>query len=85
MHREMFSAGTPFAAFEGTSVPDTGVWTTSCEIGADDVNGLCENADLIDREATVATRDVAKPLESNDRLCENILGAAIMTALYAGK
>jgi hypothetical protein len=86
MHRGMFSAGTiPSAAFEGASDPVAGVWTTSCENDADDVNDLCENAGLIDREATVATRDAAKPLESNDRLCENILGAAIMTALYAGK
>jgi hypothetical protein len=69
MHREMFSAGTtPFAAFEGASDPVAGVWTTSCENGADDVKDLCENAGLIDREAPVATRDVAKPLESNDRL-----------------
>jgi hypothetical protein len=86
MHREMFLAGTtPSAAFEGTSDPVAGAWSTSCENGADDVNDLCENAGLTDREATVATRDVAKPLESSDRLCENILGAAIITALYAGE
>jgi hypothetical protein len=93
MHRAMFSAGTILSAafegacdpVEGASDPVVGVWTTSCENDADDVNDLCENAGLIDREATVATRDAAKPLESNDRLCENILGAAIMTALYAGK
>lgn len=71
-------------AFEGASDPVAGVWATSCENVADDVNNRWENAGLIDREAAVATRDVAKPLESSDRLCANTLGTAIFIALDVG-
>jgi hypothetical protein len=80
----VLSAGASLVAFEGASDPVAGVWATSCRNVAEDVNDRWENAGLIDREATVATRDVAKPLESNDRLCENTLGTAILIALNGG-